>query len=612
MRVDGRERGAALLLVVGFLVVALIMVFTLVQVSVKDAEAEGEDHGGRVVQAALRAGIATSFNEVNRYVDLDDDGGIGSMGTGLGSNTKVYTSVLAADGSVEAEYRTTLSLESGVVTMLATAAFPSFAAPKRTAAAKLALTAQLPPGISGARSAFLADGSLGTGSITMSGTANMIVPDHDHPAVRISDLTFLDDFSLGFVGAGGYLEGDSVSNPGTVGTGTDSVENAGGGLVSAATLEAYEQGFRDWATDNAPGSGGTVAVAGDKANGTKFDTDINLNTEFPGVETFWLSSGNNMRLEGGATLSGSGTLIVNRNLQIDTGAALVWDGDVIVLGDGAHATLGIGGSPGTATINGNLFLLADSGKRANLQIDAGGSLTVTGAFNSLSRVGESEVQVTSIGSASGGGTLTVDGLFAMLGNKIDFRVRNGGELAINGMMVVATPTSDALQRFWVDSGGTLNATFDEPKLEVAVTDLTDALENTFELPAAAYGGYEISSYMELTFSTALTEQDATVAGATAAGLGIDALLDSGGTTPVDTTPVDTTPVDTTPVDTTPVDTTPVDPPAEPDPSSDPNWDATLGIILDSEALLSPGNACHCGTLDGARVYKYTDHHGKNF
>jgi hypothetical protein len=301
---------------------------------------------------------------------------------------------------------------------------------------------------------------------------------------------------------------------------------------------------------------------------------------------------------------------------------------VLVYGEGSHAVFGVGGGPGTgtATITGNVFLLADESKHSDFQVDAGGSVTVTGAFNVLSSEGLSQINVTSVGPTASGGSLTVNGLFAMLGNKIDTRIWSGGELDVVGMMVLATPTSNALQRFWVDSGGEMDATFHNTNLETEVANLTDALGDTFELPPAAYGGYELATYVEQNFSAALAEQDALIATKPAEGLGLDALDAVDEEEEREEEPVEEekpveeeTPVEEEPAEETPVDEEPVEEekpveevPSEPDPSEDPYWNEELGIILDSEALLNANQPCHCGAMDGRSKYKYKNHHGLKF
>jgi hypothetical protein len=246
-------------------------------------------------------------------------------------------------------------------------------------------------------------------------------------------------------------------------------------------------------------------------------------------------------------------------------------------------------------------MLANSNKRAQFLAAAGGTAHVDGALMALSSTGETELETDDNGSAPGGGDVTVDGLFSILGNSIDFRVGDSS-FTVNGMAVVATYDSGSLQRFDVDRNGKLTFNFDDAKLQSAVDHLTDSLESTFHLPATAYGGYQLVSYVELLPADALAQQEAALSDP-GKGVGLE-----------DLSTLDTSQQEPSPPPTEAQAPPATDPPAqEPDPSQDPNWDPALGIVLDASPMQGKNEPCHCGALKAnGQPYKYRDHHGKKF
>jgi hypothetical protein len=304
---------------------------------------------------------------------------------------------------------------------------------------------------------------------------NIVDPTGANAALNVTDegakAEWLSDFvgesSVYLEGAGGTGASTAVSQDGTI-LNNDSLQSI------SETLYAYASSFNAGNAD--------YNITGDASNGTKIKNADLLNIGGPGQVVIW-DQGNNMRVENGRTLSGSGTLIITRRLEVDEGATFIWDGDVIIMGSQNHAKLEI--QDGTVTINGNLIAATDpnGNKRADVRMSSNSILNITntngdgGSFLMLSRGGEAEFHLDTSNGGSNSPTVNVDGVLALLGDDIDVRLEgkhsDHAVLNISGGLVIAVPEEgDGIKRLRFDHID-MDIIFDETNYDEAINGLGD-------------------------------------------------------------------------------------------------------------------------------------------
>lgn len=505
---EDRERGAALAIVFLFMLLLMGMVTILLLSSQRSAAGTSADLRSREMQLVLRSGVAEALSELSSGVDSGADG-VGAIG---GDATGLEVSV---DGRTLGVVRVIVdSSDPDRVVLRAVAAWPSLAAPRSTAAAEILLTRDDPTAVFGNDGPLIFSGPMGdTSKIRPDGEVTITDPTQVKPALNVEDSSLLADFIADFV------NDPEVSLFGLGGTGEDTTTSIAGNALDNAALDSIANSLFDYASNVTPDG----TIVGDKSGGAKITVD-HLNVGGAGQVTYF-GGANNMRIESGATVTGSGTLIINRRLEVDDGGTLIWDGDVIVLGAQNHAKLEV--QDGTIQVTGNLIAVPDpsSNKRADIRVSSDGNLTVKGSLLTISAgTGEAEFHIDGSGGGSSGADVNVDGVLAMLGDKIDFRIGGGGksnekgELTVKGGMVFAVPTGDpdGLKRFRFDSDSTTTITYDAASYADAVNGLSDFLTGLPTPPEA--GPWKRSGYLELPSAQVIAAQ----AAALAVGTKIDA------------------------------------------------------------------------------------------
>ncbi len=192
----------------------------------------------------------------------------------------------------------------------------------------------------------------------------------------------------------------------------------------------------------------------------------------------------------GKTLSGSGTLVITGRVEFKNGAKLNWDGDVIVAPSGnTKGALTLNGSE--ANINGNLVVAANpagnNSATADLTVTNKGTLNVRGLPGDPDRDGGGSILVMQSGLATSaikfekGSTVDVHGVMGLLGNSVGFDIAGStadgdSTLDVDGSLVIAVPndSADGVHKFRIDTGGKVDLHFKNGAFVDGVENATSA------------------------------------------------------------------------------------------------------------------------------------------
>lgn len=493
------ERGSALPIVLVFLVLLFGMLGLLTLSTRRNSDFASSDLRDRELQLVLRSGIAEALSELSSGVDSGTDG-IGAIGGDTGG-----LEIVAGGRSLGRVRVLVDSSDPNRIVLRAAAASPNLVNPIYSAAAEIWIQRDDPTSVLGNDGPLIFSGPMGdTSKIRPDGTVSITDPSQVKPALNVEDASLLADFVNDFV------NDPEVSLFGLGGSGEDTTVSITGNTLDNAALDSIAESIFDFASNISP----DTTIVGDKSGGAKVTVD-HTNVGGAGQVTYF-GGANNMRIESGATVTGSGTLVINRRLEVDEGASLVWDGDVIVVGGQNHAKLEV--QNGSIQITGNLIAVPDpnDNKRADIRISSDGQLSVQGSLLGISAgTGESEFHLDGSGGGSTGARVTVDGVLAMLGDDIDFRTGGGGSskdvgrLDVNGGMVIATPTDGSgLKRFRFDDDSETTITYDAAAYAAALDGLTDFFDALPNPPEA--GVWRRTGYMEAGAVLTIATQDAAI------------------------------------------------------------------------------------------------------
>ena len=147
-------------------------------------------------------------------------------------------------------------------------------------------------------------------------------------------------------------------------------------------------------------------------------------------------------LTDGQTLTGYGTLIVNKKFQIENGATFNWNGDLIIFGnESSDSELEVDGQ---ATVTGTILVLGQAEKDSKLTMKTAGQLDVTGSITSISD--PSTVSKTMFITE---GTVNLNGVLSILGPTIQTEFKDTSETNITGTIQIGAPAAfdDFLLKF---------------------------------------------------------------------------------------------------------------------------------------------------------------------
>lgn len=504
-----QRRGAALVIVTIFGLGALMLVSTLLALTDSGTRFSAENQRHRRLTAVLKVGIADALNEINRDAvegNYDPNGdGVGAIvREGTTGTAGVPVRVTTATGVTEVigYYRATVRHDAGRDILTVVAAWPSFAEtnPERRllAAAELEVT---PGDMIVDQRPIQIDGSAASVQYDVDAANHLHVDgvdDHSSdqatvPAANVSDDAMRDRFTLdgdgdaeggsedaendSFVEGADTFVGQDPNNPGGTATGSDTVTQQTPKTINQETLEAARAYYSQVVADALANPLTTVLTAG--AHG---DTSLSEN------KTYVVPGG--LTVEG--TFTGTGTLIVQNQLQIDHGNDLIWNGDLIIAGyhtvtytiDGAAQFQLKNGS--TITVNGNLIMLGENTQLQAQSGNAGGS-TVNGALLMLTEPRkDAQLQV------DGGTDFLVNGIMAIYGEQIQWQNKNGAKFTAAAMNLVMDSTdasSNALQ-VQFDSGAHTKLLYDNAAVKAAVQGIKVALGSSVQSTKVVHSYWE--------------------------------------------------------------------------------------------------------------------------
>ncbi|MGE0710280.1 MAG: hypothetical protein AB7N76_13800 [Planctomycetota bacterium] len=497
-----REGGAALIIVLVFMLAILAMVAYVVPPATKQVEHQAAEARMAQLSIVLQHGFNDAIQEMLSGIDSDGNG-IGCVG--LPATWSTWTAGQSSypfgTGTIVTAGGRRLGAYLGVVKNDATdpniqilhmiAGYPDLSNPAELLAARMRVDVSV-QGLFGDRNAISFAGQLigtsGTGSGNFgwqtSGDQTVKiksekkydtdgdgVDDQYAPAVNISDTNFYNGFLSEFVNDANH--GVSAPTPGIYLKGGDENDLANS-LITAppgnaedtisqnpsSTQRVNESFIAQWIKYwREPGSATPDVTVG---AGTADDGATHTYTD----KLVYISAS---QLKSGTKINGSGTLILKGSLTVSGHAEINWTGEVIVMPDGGHGNLKVG--EGKVNVNGALVLAPDptDNKIASLSTDhKEAEVNVTGSLLVI-QAGSGSAQV----DINKGGSVKVDGLLALLGNSIDVQVVGGAtdrsKLNVDGSTVISVPQNGSgLQKLRFDSKSDTVFEFDNAKFENGV------------------------------------------------------------------------------------------------------------------------------------------------
>ena len=541
-RTGEREEGAALLIVLIFMLGIVALVLLVVPPAQKNLESEALSNRRRSLEFLLQEAIHDAVHEAKENADYDaTPNGAGAVGvapkagwTG-GGNFSDYGAgrTVTLNGRNQGAYMAVVRTDVlGNQILNVVAAFPDFTNPRELAGAQVQLETTL-QGLFGDRSAISFAGNLAGSSGTGSGNfgwqnngdqtvkidaTTTYDPDGPlgplpavyAPAVNISDPDFYTGFMTEFVndathGEGGTddgldLEGGDLADFSTttnIAPDTIAQEESSTQRVNEDFLEQWIEHWRD---------------AGNQPPDQTISTNTTWTGGGPNQLTFLTAS----QLKSGNIITGSGTLIIRGNLTMSGGAKLNWDGDVIVVPSSSGSGQGkLIVNDAEINVTGGLVLAPDPADNKTVGLytnheDA--AVNVTGTLLAIQAgTGAAEISIQK------GGELKVDGLLGMLGDNIAVEVNGApgsapgdpgrSKLSVSGSTVIAVPPGGSgLQKLRFDAASDTVFQFDNAKFEAGVQLAEEGSQHSTVEPPP----YQVNrtGYREVSPTTILAQFDA--------------------------------------------------------------------------------------------------------
>jgi hypothetical protein len=407
-----REEGSVLLFAI--LVVLLAMGFTgsLIMVGVADARVTRESTERVVAFSLAETGLQESKYEIGE--DQDDAGdGIGNR---TGSTSEGTFSVTAEDLGSD-YWRLTSTAAAGSSTV------------RQEEVVFVLKTSQFPGG------AISVVGGMETNQILFSATTDMLVDGGDSPGITFSDSDLYADSTPQFaegVNLGYISESDivgSVTNtfqPGNADLSIQHVTNSSISITDSMYWDLRTDIQNDYlpiATNKSfPGSAGNVVYGSPSSP---------VNYKFVANE----------RIKPGQSISGYGNLVFSRNLEVEAGGSINWNGNIIIYpDDGNDSYFDI---DGTVNVTGNIFVIGSTpsqsaGKNVRFLVKSQGNVTVNGALTVLTNYADPATQIQFLVENN----LTVDGLVTVVTPKHQIEFKPGSDTLINGSLQVGRMAED--------------------------------------------------------------------------------------------------------------------------------------------------------------------------
>jgi hypothetical protein len=344
-----RRRGAALPAVLILVILVIALTYAVLSLSIADAKAVREKEERRIAFYLAEGGVEAAKWEITADEDPDGDG----VGTKTVTTTAGDYVVTATDlgGGI---YEVTSSGTAGGRTVT------------------INTTVQLiidPP--SGPEGAFVTVGAFGPDPTLQFGpSTNFILDGGDAPALAFSNATAKTKVTAEINDAisSGYVSSGDITGNGLTGTSSFETWGEGSGAFDSvwSDFNTYAAGVKAGAASGTiPSSGGTLGSAGSPVK---------------------LKIGSGKKLSSG-TLTGYGTLVIDRDFTIEAGATLNWNGDIYIGGDASNDTV--------LTVNGrlnqtgNLVVWSGSSRNAKMSATSLSTVNITGSLSLLTNYTQS-------------------------------------------------------------------------------------------------------------------------------------------------------------------------------------------------------------------------------
>lgn len=505
-----RRRGAALVLVMIFGVGALMLVSTLLALSGASAKVEGSRQRDTALHFVARHGLASSITEINRRRSglprADGTAYTDPTGNGFGcilidpvdaqAGYAVYTNE-GGDRRLLGRFKT--MIDSSVTPKILSVVAVDGPFPADMAAAQALIdqgrlryvTAEVEI-VTGRlqfdRNAISVRGdAMAGGKDGIHGASNQVkIYGNNVPAVNVSNTDAHAAF-LSTINGWGAFEGLDPDTNAAATTRPRTLTNDDSGLLSQETLEKIAQGMNDRVAGVMASGAAITSASGTLARGD-----------------YYIDS--NLVIANGATLTGSGTLVINKGVQI-TGN-LNWTGDVIV----ANSTDAMVNVKGNLNVDG---VLAVQGMGAatsmGVTVQSGGSVNVgtpsnPGAFTMLGGTNTRSPILFENGAEGA----TVHGIMSIMGNDLAMLFDTGAKMNIQGSLAFVTP-EDSTTGLDIEfrNGAHMTVNYTDAKFDGALTRLGAFYDPNQSILPVSVTTYVESAGRRLTLLTSHVNADPT-------------------------------------------------------------------------------------------------------
>lgn len=401
-RYRGRVKGAAFLVAILSIMVVLAMTGSMVSVWVSSSHA---------MTASLERNRAfnlaeSGLEEAKWELGEDDEGQDNVLGAASGSSAQGSYSVSAADlgsgyqrlTSVAASGGTTVTLEETV---------------------RVGGTSRFPGG------AISVVGGMDTTQILFGSSTDLLIDGGDSPGLVFSDGSTYDTASSQFVSgvSSGYVQESDV-----VGSVTNTFQ-PGNVDLSIQELPPEETSISIYASlwTDLRSQVNTVYLPSAAAQTLPGSGNATYGTAGSPVQ-YWFPA--DQKIKGGQTISGHGTLLFNRNMIVEAGGTLNWNGNIVVFGENSFDVFF--DIDGQVNVTGNIIVVGSSGRNARFSIKGLGQVTVNGALTVLTEYANSATQMQFLVDND----LTVNGLITTVAARHQTEFKPGSDVSITGSFQV--------------------------------------------------------------------------------------------------------------------------------------------------------------------------------
>ena len=236
--------------------------------------------------------------------------------------------------------------------------------------------------------------------------------------------------------------------------------------MSSTVLNDYRDQLRTSVLTLASSADRTItsSVYGDQTWGSEGSPEVTV------IEAGSIGENNVFRTSG-QSITGHGTLIIKHTCIPVNPLDLKWTGDVYVVGFNGDGSDLFNPDDLTATIDGNLVLLADTDNEASLELIGSSDVTNNGSLLCLAEANSKEAEVEVEDSSR----LTVNGLLGLYGSRIELEASDSGtSLAVNGTMSIGMAQDvNRSDDFTFDFRGSVSLIYNEDLLSDALGGLGD-------------------------------------------------------------------------------------------------------------------------------------------